>query len=102
MRKDIQPMASPAQTLANRENARFSSGPRTPEGKSRSAANATRHGLAGAFAVLPSESRHQFDKLIQDYRAEYNPQGIHEIFLVTELAQARWRILRIDRLETRL
>lgn len=39
-------MTSPAQTSANRENARKSTGPRTRAGKDRASRNAFRHGLA--------------------------------------------------------
>jgi len=94
-------MATAPQILANRENARSSSGPRTPEGKSRSAANATRHGLTGAFAVLSSESATGYEELLLEYQNEFHPDGPHESFLVSQMAESRWRMLRIGRLENR-
>ena len=39
-------MASPRKIAANRRNAEYSTGPRTPNGKGRSKHNALRHGLA--------------------------------------------------------
>lgn len=92
-------MATVSQINANRENALHSTGPRTVEGKSRSAANATRHGLTGNFSVLPSESQSDFDELLAGYQAEFHPQGHHQNHLVSEMAQARWRMARVDRLE---
>ena len=41
------------QAQANRQNTRHSTGPRTPEGKSRSAANRTTRALTGRDAALP-------------------------------------------------
>ena len=41
-------MTSPAQIRANRQNARRSTGPRTPLGRSTSSQNARRHGLTAA------------------------------------------------------
>ena len=41
-------MTSPAQIRANRQNARRSTGPRTPLGRSTSSQNAPRHGLTAA------------------------------------------------------
>ena len=38
-------MLNPAQLAANRANAQFSTGPRTPEGKARVSRNAVKHGL---------------------------------------------------------
>jgi hypothetical protein len=54
-------MATQAQFHANRRNAQASTGPRTPEGKAASSANATRHGLSAAFRVLPNENQEEFD-----------------------------------------
>ena len=48
-------MASPAQILANRNNAHRSTGPKTAEGKQAASHNATRHGLAGTQIVIPGE-----------------------------------------------
>ncbi len=93
-------MATPAQILANRSNAQLSTGPRTPEGKTAAARNAVRHNLSGStFALLPGEDPSAFDRLAAACRAEFKPRGEHEIFLVDEMIQARWRILRIRRLE---
>ena|SRR2546425_24097 len=45
--------ASPAQIEANRQNARRSTGPRTPEGKRKSSTNAIKHGLSAQNIVVP-------------------------------------------------
>ena len=92
-------MASPSQILANRSNARFSTGPSTPEGKLASSANATRHGLSGVFAILPHEDRAAFDQLAATLRAEFLPAGDTETFLVDQMIQSRWKMARIERLE---
>jgi hypothetical protein len=92
-------MASPAQTLANQQNAARSTGPTTPEGKSVSSKNATRHGLTGAFTVLPHESQEEFDQLAAAVRNEFAPETDSENFLVNQMAQARWKLDRIQRLE---
>ena len=49
--------ASPARIAANRKNAQQSTGPKTPEGKARSRANALEHGMAGTGIALPTEDR---------------------------------------------
>ncbi len=92
-------MSTAAQIVANQKNAQSSTGPRTPEGKANSAANSTTHGLAGSFRVLPHENQQEFDQLLAEYRRAFPAANIHEQFLVEEMAQARWRIARVRRLE---
>ncbi len=92
-------MASPSQILANQRNARASTGPSTPEGKTASSRNATRHGLSGIFTVLPHEDHEEFDQLASTLRAEFQPAGDTETFMVDQMIQSRWKLIRIQRLE---
>src|ERR687886_2260783 len=92
-------MSSTAQILANRQNAALSSGPSTPEGKAASSKNATRHGLSGAFALLPNENLEELGQLAARIRDEFHPEGDTETFLVEQMIQARWKLLRIERFE---
>jgi hypothetical protein len=75
-------------------------GPRTPEGKARSAQNALRHGLrAGRFALLPEEDAEEFKALVAELRRVHAPEGPIELLQVDAVAVAIWRELRADRLE---
>ena len=59
-------MATEAQVIANTANAQLSTGPLTPEGKARSAGNATKLGFYAKQAVLLTEEDHQaFEALRQ-------------------------------------
>jgi len=93
-------MASDAQIAANQHNATVSTGPKTLEGKAAAARNATKHGLSGAFTVLPHEDQDEFDILLACLRDEFHPANQHESFLVEQMAQSRWRLARARRLET--
>jgi len=93
-------MATPAQITANQHNASLSTGPKTPKGKAAAARNATKHGLSGAFTVLQHEDQDEFDILLACLRDEFHPANQHELFLVEQMAQSRWRLSRARRLET--
>jgi hypothetical protein len=93
-------MATAAQISANQQNATHSTGPKTPEGKAAAARNSTKHGLSGAFTVLPHEDQDEFDILLACLRDEFHPGNEHESFLVEQMAQSRWRLARARRLET--
>src|SRR5689334_5226467 len=75
-------------------------GPKTPEGKARSAMNATRHGLTGKSVVLSTEDPEKFEELLKDYMAVYAPANPVELDLVHELAVSRWRLQRIWGMES--
>jgi len=93
-------MATPAQINANRINAQNSTGPRSLEGKQTAAANSTSHGLSSTFRVLPHENQHDFQAVLDQFRDEFTPEGEHQLFLVGQMAQSRWRLARVQRLET--
>ncbi|MGA2184532.1 MAG: hypothetical protein ABSH47_16030, partial [Bryobacteraceae bacterium] len=92
-------MSTESQILANRRNSLASTGPRTTEGKSRSSGNATKHGLSAGFRVLTNENQEEFDELIAEYHRTFAPTNTHEQFLIEEIAQSRWRLARVRRLE---
>jgi hypothetical protein len=93
-------MANERQINANRENARHSTGPKTPEGKAHSSANAIRHGLLARQIVLPIEDRAQYLELLAALEAEHQPVGPLETYLVHQMASAQWRLQRLTRIET--
>ena len=57
---------SPAQLAANAANAQHSTGPRTPEGKTRSSQNASKHGLTAREIVIAPGEQEEFDDLLAD------------------------------------
>jgi hypothetical protein len=85
---------SDAKLTANRQNAQFSTGPRTEPGKKRSSLNALRHGLAGDVVLLPEEDMKIFQAFCQGYHREWRAVGPTEKQLVQTLANNQWRINR--------
>jgi hypothetical protein len=65
--------ASEARILANQANAKLSTGPKTPEGKAISRANALKHGLTGAGIVLPNEDAAEVERKLAAYQEEMKP-----------------------------
>ena len=92
-------MSSKRRFAANRRNAQHSTGPKTPEGKAASAQNATSHGLSSSFAVLPHEDPSAYVQLLATLQKEITPATGHEKFLVTQMAESRFRLDRTNRFE---
>jgi hypothetical protein len=94
---------SPKQLAANRANAARSTGPRSPEGKARSAQNARQHGFtASQFAVVRLEELDAVAKLRADAIAVYQPVNSQELFAIERIALAQQALLRLARLEAGL
>lgn len=93
-------MTSQKQLAANRLNAQKSTGPRTDEGKARSAQNARKHGLFVADSVLLQEDQQEFADLLAAFHSEYGPLTPVENHLVNQLALAVLKQNRYTRMET--
>jgi hypothetical protein len=93
-------MATIRQIEAARRNGSRSSGPVTADGKARSSQNALKHGLYSKAVVLTNESTELYDKLVEEYLAEYQPATRREQDLVLQIASCAWRLNRILTMET--
>jgi hypothetical protein len=90
---------SNARAEASRKNGARSRGPKTPEGKARSAQNALKHGMrAQQYVVLPEEDPDEFADLQAAMIEELAPVGALQTVLARRVAVAAWRLARADRL----
>ncbi len=90
---------SAARLQANRRNAQLSSGPKTPEGKARSRANAVKHGLTGAGIALPSEDAAAIEARFLTMQEDFAPSTLGGALLIHLAALMSVRIERCGRLE---
>jgi len=94
---------SKARAEASRRNGAKSRGPKSPEGKARSAQNALKHGMrAQKYVVLPDEDPDEFAGLEAAMIEELAPVGALQTVLVRRVAVAAWRLARADRIEADL
>jgi hypothetical protein len=94
---------SSARAEASRKNGAKSRGPKTAEGKARSARNALKHGLrAQRYVVLGDEDLAEFDALEAALTAELAPQSALQAVLVRRIVAATWRLERAERIEGEL
>jgi hypothetical protein len=94
---------SAARAEASRRNGAKSRGPKTPEGKARSAKNALKHGLrAEKFVLLHDEDADQFEAMAEALADDLAPVGALQALLARRLVVAAWRLERADRIEREL
>jgi hypothetical protein len=92
-------MATEAQIIANRRNARKSTGPRSRQGKTAISQNAIKHGLLARQAVIRSENRAEFC-LYRDWMlAELAPAGPMESMLAERIISLSWRLKRAGHIQ---
>jgi hypothetical protein len=96
-------LLSPARAEASRRNGAKSKGPRTAEGKARSAQNALKHGLrAQKFVVVGDEDPREFAAFEAALVSDLAPEGALQALLAGRIARAAWRLQRADQIEAEL
>jgi hypothetical protein len=95
---------TPAQIEANRRNAQFSTGPKTPEGKAASSLNATKYGILARQLIVQGEYIQESSEEFQNFWAEYHehlaPVGPLEEMLVDQIVAINWRMRRVRAAES--
>jgi len=87
-------MTTEKQILANQQNAKHSTGPRTESGKRRSRRNAVRHGLTAETVIVSLEDAADYSAFERAIKSDYSPQTAIEGQLVSRLASLLWRLRR--------
>ena len=89
-----------------RTNTSRPTGPRTPEGKRRSSLNALKHGLHAtspqALELIARETGVDFETILDEMRAHYEPADPVEEQLVKRIARCAWRLALAESMERRL
>ncbi len=95
---------TPLKIVANRQNAKRSTGPRTERGKSIARFNAVTLGLFAKHVTIPIcdgyKPEREFRSLLDGLHQEFQPVGIYEEWLVVKIAECMWRLRRASRCES--
>ena len=92
-------MSTEAQILANRRNAKKSTGPRSRQGRAAVSQNAVQHGLSARQAIISSESQADFDLYRERMLAELAPASPMESMLAERIVTLSWRLKRVCRIQ---
>jgi UTP:GlnB (protein PII) uridylyltransferase len=88
-------MSTGSQITANQQNALASTGPTTPEGRAKAAANSTKHGFTCQTLILAPDEKQAYEAHVAKYKAHHNPQTHQHLQLVQQLADLHWTIHQI-------
>ena len=92
-------MATKKQVMANRKNAKKSTGPKNT---SLTRLNALKHGILSKEVLLKGEKKKDLEELGKRLRQELAPQGELEIILVDRIISSIWRLRRALKVESAL
>ena len=93
-------MRTDRQKKASRLNGARSQGPKTAEGKTRSARNAITHGLTAEVIVLDCEDPSEFEAILAEHVELLRPRNRIELTLVERMVTSWWRSRRALSIET--
>ena len=93
-------MSTKSQILANRRNAKKSTGPRTHQGKAIVSKNAVKHGLLARQNVISTESQADFNLHRDQALKELAPESPMESILANRIVILAWRLTRTVRIQT--
>ena len=92
-------MATEAQILANRENAKKSCGPVTETGKRNSSKNATVHGIFVSIPAMDEEEAEQLTALYKTLCRDYDAGSNTECLIIWSMSVAHFRLQRAQNAE---
>lgn len=93
---EIRQLATDVKRIAQQAKA---TGPRSPEGKARSAINAVRHGLAGKNLLLPGEDAVEYERRMDGIFSSLAPDDEAQAQVVALVADDLWKLDRLARIE---
>jgi len=92
-------MATAKQLLANKDNARKSTGPKSAAGKLKSSQNAIKHGLCTEKFMVIGEKVDELNYVKDELTNQLKPIGIHQEIIVSKMVDIAIRLRRIPLLE---
>src|SRR5437764_11125470 len=92
---------SPKYLAAHRQNSKKSTGPRTPQGKSKVAQNARKHGCSQSV-LLPGECDATYQIHLDEINDDLRPDTPMQSHLASQIAQILWKLHRLADTEKEL
>ena len=86
--------------LANRANAKLSTGPITFEGKQKVSGNAITHALTAERLVIIGENLEEFNTFKESMLKIYEPVGAYEEEIFIKIVEIKWKLRRVTSIET--
>lgn len=93
-------MTTEKQLIANRQNAQFSTGPQTTEGKAIVSKNAIKHGLFAQEVIICDEERALFVDFVKALYEHFAPKNSLEALLVEKIIVSAWRLRKVIGIES--